>query len=107
GYTAEEVLTSSVLRLDIVELEPTLIEWAKLGVTDVLQRVASDSRVRVHAGDIADVLRDPPRAEPANALPHPSARPGPSNPAGPWDAILLDVDNGPDFLIHPQNANLY
>jgi spermidine synthase len=107
GYTADEVLASPVLRLDIVELEPTLIEWAKLGVTDVLLRVASDSRVRFHAGDIADVLGDRPRAEPADAIHHPSARPGPSNPAGPWDAILLDVDNGPDFLIHTQNANLY
>ena len=26
---------------------------------------------------------------------------------GPWDAILLDVDNGPDFLIHAQNDVLY
>ena len=33
---------------------------------------------------------------------------GPLNrPAGPWDAILLDVDNGPDFLIHAENAALY
>ena len=26
---------------------------------------------------------------------------------GGWDAIVLDVDNGPDFLIHPHNAHLY
>ena len=26
---------------------------------------------------------------------------------GPWDAIVLDVDNGPDFLIHPHNRALY
>lgn len=25
----------------------------------------------------------------------------------PWDAIVLDVDNGPDFLIHDTNATLY
>jgi spermidine synthase len=68
GYTAEEVLTSSVRRLDIVELEDTLIAWAKLGVTEVLQRVASDPRVRFHAGDIADVLDEPPRAGPAEDL---------------------------------------
>jgi spermidine synthase len=104
GYTADEVLTSSVQRLDIVELEDTLIAWAKLGVTEVLQRVASDPRVRFHAGDIADVLDERPRAGPAEA---PDRRSGPVNPAGPWDAILLDVDNGPDFLIHPQNADLY
>jgi spermidine synthase len=107
GYTADEVLTSSVRRLDIVELEPALIEWAKLGVTDLLQRLASDPRVRFHAGDIADVLGDRPRAEPVDVPHRRTGRSGPANPAGPWDAILLDVDNGPDFLIHPQNADLY
>jgi spermidine synthase len=107
GYTAAEVLTSPVRRLDIVELEPALIEWAKLGVTDLLQRLASDPRVRFHAGDIADVLGDRPRAEPVDVPHRRTGRSGPANPAGPWDAILLDVDNGPDFLIHPQNADLY
>jgi spermidine synthase len=103
GYTADEVLTSSVRRLDIVECEDALIEWAKTGATEVLQRVASDPRVRFHAGDIADVLDDRRRAWPTEAS-HRRSRP---SPAGPWDAILLDVDNGPDFLIHPQNADLY
>ena len=28
-------------------------------------------------------------------------------PIGPWDAIVLDVDNGPDFLIHRTIAPLY
>ena len=32
---------------------------------------------------------------------------GDAGPTGPWDAILLDVDNGPDFLIHAGNAGLY
>jgi len=105
GYTAAEVLTSSVRRLDIVELEPTLIEWAELGVTEVLRRVASDPRVRFHAGDIADVLAHRPRAQPVEAPQRPGS--GPANPVGPWDAILLDVDNGPDFLIHQRNADLY
>jgi spermidine synthase len=104
GYTADEVLRSSVRRLDIVECEDALIEWAKLGATEVLQRVASDPRVRFHAGDIADVLDDRPRARPAEAS---HRRSGAATPAGPWDAIILDVDNGPDFLIHPQNADLY
>ena len=30
-----------------------------------------------------------------------------SGPFGPWDAIVLDVDNGPDFLIHGDNRALY
>ena len=51
--------------------------------------VAADPRVRLHVGDVATSSR------------------APAEPAGPWDAILLDVDNGPDFLIHAQNDALY
>ena len=29
------------------------------------------------------------------------------SPSGPWNAIVLDVDNGPDFLIHGANSVLY
>jgi spermidine synthase len=106
GYTADEVLKSSVRRVDVVELEQPLIEWARLGLTEVLKRVASDPRVRLHSGDIADVLYGA-SAEPVEAPAGPSMSPGSANPTGPWDAILLDVDNGPDFLIYPQNADLY
>ena len=49
-----------------------------------------DPRVALHTGDVATVLtgRQP-------------------DLTGPWDAIVLDVDNGPDFLIHGTNAGLY
>ena len=33
--------------------------------------------------------------------------PAGSAPRGPWDVVLLDVDNGPDFLVHASNAPLY
>jgi spermidine synthase len=52
--------------------------------------VAADPRVHLHVGDVATVLAGRRRG-----------------PTGPWDAILLDVDNGPDFLIHAQNEVLY
>ena len=38
----------------------------------------------VRQGDVADVLRE-----------------------GPWDAVLLDVDNGPDGLVRASNDRLY
>jgi spermidine synthase len=107
GYTANEVLKSSARRVDIVELEQPLIEWARLGLTEVLKGVASDPRVRLHPGDIGDVLYGRTRAERVEAPAGRSRSPGPANPTGPWDAILLDVDNGPDFLIYPRNAALY
>jgi spermidine synthase len=95
GYTAAEVLSHPVEQLDIVELEGCLVEWARDGRTDVLHGVVADPRVRLHVGDIAGVLSGPWLIS------------GLGEPMGPWDAILLDVDNGPDFLIHPQNAALY
>ena len=92
GYTAAAVLeedAGAVSRVDVVELEPQLVDWARAGLTPVLARVAGDPRTRLHVADVAAVLR------------------GTAGPAGPWDAILLDVDNGPDFLIHDANAALY
>ena len=75
--------------VDVVELEGDLVTWAREGRTATLARVAADQRVRLHAGDVATVLA------------------GFEDPTGPWDAILLDVDNGPDFLIHATNDALY
>jgi spermidine synthase len=92
GYTPGALLDRTELpleRLDVVELEPCLVGWAGARLTRPLARLAADPRVGLHVGDVAAVL--------AGTLP----------PPGPWDAILLDVDNGPDFLIHDANAALY
>ncbi|GAB3623652.1 hypothetical protein GCM10027418_17350 [Mariniluteicoccus endophyticus] len=89
GFTASRLLEHGVRRLDVVELEPALVRWAREGKTPLLGCVAGDPRTHLHVGDVAPVLR------------------GEAGPPGPWDAILLDVDNGPDFLIHATNADLY
>jgi hypothetical protein len=67
-----------------------LVEWAYAGLTPTLATVARDPRVALHTADVAAVLE--------------GRKP---EPRGPWDAIVLDVDNGPDFLIHETNAGLY
>ncbi len=95
GWTVAAVLDEADRRddpvvVDVVELEPALVAWAREGRTPTLARAATDPRVRLHVGDVASVLAG-----------------GPGPPAGPWDAVLLDVDNGPDFLIHDANAALY
>ena len=90
GFTVTELLDARVATVDVVEIEPALILWAHEGVTRSLGRVATDPRVRLWVADVRDVIS----AEDAD-------------PTGPWDAILLDVDNGPDFLIHAENAALY
>jgi spermidine synthase len=90
GYTAAQLLAGGVDHLDVIEIEQCLIEWAYAGVTPTLASVAQHPRVALHAGDISTVL----------AGLQPGLR-------GPWNAIVLDVDNGPDFLIHGANAGLY
>jgi spermidine synthase len=90
GYTVTAVLAMNVDAIDVVEIEQSLIDWAYQGVTATLGAVASDPRIRLHAGDIRMVIEG-----------------RYARPVGPWDAIVLDVDNGPDFLIHDKNSRLY
>jgi spermidine synthase len=90
GYTVSAISAKDVALIDVVEIEQCLIDWAYQGLTATLAAVASDPRVRFHAADVRLVLV------------------GLSDgPAGSWDAIVLDVDNGPDFLIHEENRALY
>lgn len=88
GYTAAEILAADVDRVDVVEIEACLVDWARAGLTPTLAAVAGDPRAHLHVADVGSVLAD-------------------QGPAGPWDAIVLDVDNGPDFLIHAANDALY
>jgi spermidine synthase len=90
GYTVSAISAKDVNVIDVVEIEQCLIDWAHQGLTATLDAVSSDPRVHLHAADVRRVLAGL------------SGR-----PAGPWDAIVLDVDNGPDFLIHEENRALY
>ena len=90
GFTAATLLDAGVGTVDVVEIEESLVAWAYEGATARLGRVGRDPRVRLWVADVRAVLTG---HEP--------------EPPGPWDVILLDVDNGPDFLIHAANAALY
>ena len=90
GYTVAAILAKTVDLIDVVEIEQCLIDWAYQGVTATLAAVASDPRVRLYAADVRLVLEG-----------------CGDGPIGPWDAIVLDVDNGPEFLIHAGNRALY
>ncbi len=87
GYTAARLLERGAERVRVVELAPQLVEAARRGATGQLGRLAADPRVELVVGDIADAV--------------------PADGIQCWDAILLDVDNGPTFLIHDANARLY
>ncbi len=85
GYTAVRLLERGA-ELDVVERAGALLEWARQGVTPQLGRIAADPRVRLHHADIVSFV---------------------TTATGSWDAIVLDVDNGPSFLIHADNAEVY
>jgi spermidine synthase len=61
-------------QVDVAELVPEVIEWNRGPLAHLTNSAASDSRVRVHEADVASLIQ---RAK------------------GQYDAILLDVDNGP------------
>lgn len=88
GCTVASLLADTrVRRVDVVELEPTLVDVLRRGLVPGLDAVVGDPRVRVVIDDVRAVL-------PGLA---PSA----------YDGILLDVDNGPHFLVHESNADVY
>lgn len=91
GFTAWQVLKDPRVReVHVVEIEEDLVQWARLGLTPTLGVLARHPRVTLHAQDVTTVLSGDETAA-----------------QGPWDLLLLDVDNGPSFLVHEGNAGLY
>ena len=94
GFTAAALLADPRLgpdgRVTVVEVEPAVVAWNRAGLVPATAGTTDDPRLEVVVGDVADVLPDLAR------------RDGPVA-----DAVLLDVDNGPGFLVVPDNARLY
>jgi spermidine synthase len=72
--------------ITVAELVPGVVAWARGPLAEVSGHGLDDSRVAIREGDVAEAIR--------------MAR-------GAYDAILLDVDNGPDGLTRPSNDRLY
>ncbi|MFW6051540.1 MAG: spermidine synthase [Myxococcota bacterium] len=86
GYTLRAVLDAGAGPVTVAELAPAVVQWVRGPLRHLAGAPLTDPRVTVHVGDVAALT--------AGA----DAR---------WDAILLDVDNGPEFLVHESNAGLY
>ncbi|WP_341862136.1 spermidine synthase [Gymnodinialimonas sp. 57CJ19] len=88
GFTlrAAQEVASSQAELVVAEIVPELVSWATDHMAPVFGDCLSDPRVRVEIGDVAGMIR--------------SAQ-------GRFDAIMLDVDNGPDGLTRADNDGLY
>lgn len=87
GHTLRTLLDSSdVTRVVVAELHGEIVDWMRAGTIPGAELLA-DPRTEVVVADVHHVVAD--------------QRPG------SLDAICLDVDNGPDFLVHDENADLY
>lgn len=88
GYTMHEVLADSrVEKCAVVEIEQALVDWMRGGTVPHGPALLADQRVTVVVADVAVALAE---ARPAS-----------------YDLVLLDVDNGPGYLVHEENAALY
>lgn len=88
GFTLRAVLDvlPSGAMVTVAELLPAVIEWNREPLAALADRPLQDPRVRVEVADVGFTLR--------------------ANP-GRFDAILLDVDNGPSAFTVDVNAGLY
>jgi spermidine synthase len=88
GYTMHQVLADQrVERCSVVEIEPALVEWMRDGTIPHGPTMLADERANPVVADIAAAVSEASEAS--------------------YDLVLLDVDNGPDHLVHEHNAALY
>jgi len=88
GFTLSASLKALGTDAEVVvaEIVPGVVEWNRGSLGACADRPLDDGRVQVHVADVAVLLRD--------------------ERAG-FDAIVLDVDNGPDGLTRASNESLY
>jgi len=88
GFTLRAALGAlrPAARVTVVELVPKIIAWARGPMATLTAGCLDDPRVRLIDGDVADAI---------------------ATGRGAYDAILLDVDNGPDGLTSAGNEGLY
>ena len=88
GFTMQAVLTDPrVERCSVVEIEQALVDWMRNGTVPHGQTLLADIRANVVVADISLALAEAREAS--------------------YDLVLLDVDNGPGYLVHQANAALY
>jgi spermidine synthase len=88
GFTLRAALAvlGPTARITVVELVPEIIEWARGPMATLMAGCLDDPRVELVQGDVGAIIAKNQSA---------------------YDAILLDVDNGPDGLTRSDNNRLY
>jgi len=88
GFTARAALDllAADARVDVVELVGAVVAWNRDVIGHLARAPLLDPRLRLVERDVAEAIADA---------------------DGRYDAILLDVDNGPEALTSFQNKHLY
>ncbi|WP_448953762.1 hypothetical protein [Labrys neptuniae] len=88
GYTLRAVLDAvgPAAQILVCELLPEIVAWNRGVLAPLAGHPLGDGRVEVRTGSVAGLIA----AEP-----------------GGFEAILLDTDNGPDYVVHEPNHALY
>ncbi|QTD56650.1 spermine/spermidine synthase domain-containing protein [Parasphingorhabdus cellanae] len=88
GFTLRAALPLLGAKAEVVvaELVPAVVKWAQGPMAEIFDGSLADPRVTIETADVFDLI---------------------SQNHGSYDAILLDVDNGPDGITHASNDRLY
>ena len=88
GFTlrAASAVLGADARITVAELVPAVVAWARGPLAGLFKGCLDDPRVDVHEGDVGNLIR---------------------SKGSTYDAILLDVDNGPEGLTSKLNDRLY
>jgi spermidine synthase len=88
GFTLRAALAAlgPAAQVTVAELVPAVVEWAQGPMAAIFAGCLDDPRVAIEVADVAGLI---------------------ATRRAAWDAILLDVDNGPDGLTRASNDRLY
>lgn len=89
GFTLRSLLAGvgPGAKVQVAELIPEIVEWNREFLGHLNGKLLEDARVEVLVRDVGEVIAT---AEP-----------------GRYDAVVLDVDNGPTAMVLKQNSRLY
>ena len=88
GFTLRAALGAlgAKARIEVAELVPAVVAWARGPMAEIFGDSLNDKRVSIREMDVTEIIRSSRAA---------------------FDAILLDVDNGPEGLTRQANDGLY
>ncbi|MFW6282033.1 MAG: hypothetical protein ACOC1O_04495 [bacterium] len=88
GFTLQEILKESTIkRVEVIEIEPKVVEWNQTFFARQNDNAINDPRVKIF---IADIIKHFSQFS-----------------SQKFDIIILDIDNGPTNVIHPDTSCLY